>query len=237
MYQENRSLPALMTRAERLRYARTRVDRSAFIKEAITDPRQVFRAEVGLAAGVKITPETWSTISETQLVLEMVHLARVENGDTVFELGTGTGYSSAILSEMVGPTGRVVTVERDEELAHKASERLYRFGYTNVDVIAGDGTRGFVGAAPYDAVILTASLAQVPSDLHDQLKERGRFVAPMTVSEETQEQRLRAGTRIGNRIGIYKEITDIAFVPVVSERGYGWTSQQLRNAVGEMTRG
>lgn len=237
MYQENRSLPAVMTRPERLRYARESVDRSLFIREAITDPMQVFRAEIGFAAGVKITPETWSTISETQLVLEMVHLARVEDGDTVFELGTGTGYSSAILSEMVGPTGRVVTVERDEELAQKASERLFRFGYKNVDVVAGDGTRGFVGAAPYDAVILTAALAGVPSDLRDQLKEGGRFVAPMIINENSQEQRLRAGTRVGERIGIHKEIPNIAFVQVISERGYGWTSQQLRVAIGEMTRG
>ena len=96
--------------------------------------------------------------------------------DRVLEVGTGSGYQAAVLSELAG---EVYTLEIIDELAQRAGADLKRLGYTNVHVRAGDGYLGWPEAAPFDAIIVTCAPEHVPQPLIDQLKEGGRMIIPV----------------------------------------------------------
>ena len=109
------------------------------------------------------------TISQPYIVAVMTAAARVRPGDRVLEIGTGSGYGAAVLSEIAG---EVYTVERIEGLADSARDRLAALGYGNVHVRCGDGTLGWAEHAPYDAIIVTAGGPTVPRALLDQLDRK-----------------------------------------------------------------
>jgi protein-L-isoaspartate(D-aspartate) O-methyltransferase len=122
------------------------------------------------------------TISEPYLVAFMTEALELKPHDRVLEIGTGSGYQAAVLAEVAE---EVYTIEIVEPLAKAADERLRRLGYSNVQVRAGDGYRGWPEAAPFDAIILTAAPPQrVPPPLVEQLREGGRLVAPVGGSEQ-----------------------------------------------------
>ena len=116
------------------------------------------------------------TISQPLIVALMTHLLNVSGDDTVLEIGTGSGYQAAILSEIVNP---VYSVEVIEALGSAASERLKQHGYDNVSVRIGDGARGWPEHAPYDGIIVTAAAPRVPQTLVDQLAPGKRIVIPI----------------------------------------------------------
>lgn len=118
----------------------------------------------------------WSTLSQPSFVLHILDLLDLQSGHVVFELGTASGWNAALMSHLVGPTGQVVTMEIVPELALMAEERLVRLGLSRVNVLLGDGARGFAAAAPYDRVIFTAAAHDIPRALNDQLKDGGRMV-------------------------------------------------------------
>jgi len=155
------------------------------------------------------------TISQPYIVAVMTAAARVRPGDRVLEIGTGSGYGAAVLSEIAG---EVYTVERIEGLADSARDRLAALGYANVHVRCGDGTLGWVEHAPYDAIIVTAGGPTVPRALLDQLKPGGRLVMPL--GSEPRAQRLIRRTRTGPETYTQDDLEWVAFVPLIGEQGW-----------------
>ncbi len=116
------------------------------------------------------------TISQPYMVAAMTELLRVEPDSLVLEIGTGSGYQSAILSLLAR---HVVTMERIDALAKEAAGRLSSLGYHNVTVLTGDGTLGAPDEALYDAIVVTAGAPHVPLALKEQLAPGARLVCPV----------------------------------------------------------
>ncbi len=131
------------------------------------------------------------TISQPAMVALMAEAARLGADDRVLEVGTGSGYGAAMLRALAG---RVVTVERHESLARAARAALAAAGFGDVTVVVGDGTMGWPGEAPYDAIVVTAAGPSPPAPLVEQLAEGGRLVMP--VGSRTHNQHLMRYTRI-----------------------------------------
>ena len=115
------------------------------------------------------------TISQPFLVALMTDLLDPKPGDTVLEVGTGSGYQAAVLAELVA---KVYTIEIVEPLGRRARQLLEQLGYRNVEVRIGDGYNGWPEAAPFDSIVVTAASADIPTPLIDQLKRGGRMVIP-----------------------------------------------------------
>jgi protein-L-isoaspartate(D-aspartate) O-methyltransferase len=124
------------------------------------------------------------TISQPLIVAVMTHLAQVKFDHTVLEVGTGSGYQAAILSQL---TQKVCTVEIIPPLAEAAAEVLRDLGYDNVSVKVGDGYHGWVECGPFDAVVVTAALEHVPPPLIEQLKVGGRLIMPLGLVHSLQQ--------------------------------------------------
>ena len=149
------------------------------------------------------------TISQPYIVAFMTEALGLRGGETVLEVGTGSGYQAAVLAEIAA---RVFTIEIVAPLAEEARERLARLGYGNVEVRAGDGYQGWAEKAPFDAVIVTAASPRVPEPLEQQLKDGGRLVIP--VGEEYQE--LIVVTRRGTTY-VESRVLPVRFVPMTGK--------------------
>jgi protein-L-isoaspartate(D-aspartate) O-methyltransferase len=125
------------------------------------------------------------TISQPYMVALMLEALRLTSADKVLEVGSGSGYVTALLAEL---TAQVRAVERHAALVAESHKALDRLGYENAQVILGDGTRGFPEHAPYDAIIVSAAASEVPSALLAQLSEGGRLVIPVGPSDSQQLQ-------------------------------------------------
>lgn len=115
------------------------------------------------------------TISQPSLALEMTYCLSPERDSRVLEIGTGSGYQTALLAEF---SGTVYTVERIPELAEKAKKRLDALGYANIAYRTGDGSMGWPEEAPFDRIIATAAAGRIPDALAEQLKPGGRMIVP-----------------------------------------------------------
>jgi len=146
------------------------------------------------------------TISQPTTVAIMTDSLNVKPGQKVLEVGTGSGYQAAILAELVGPKGKVFTVERIKALVQFAKKNLKR--YKNVKVIYTDGTKGYTKAAPYDRIIVTACAAQLPDILFAQLKEKGIMVIPI-------EDKMYRITKIRGKPK-FEDLGWFVFVPLLS---------------------
>lgn len=120
-----------------------------------------------------------SSSSQPAIMAIMLDQLGVEPGHRVLEIGTGTGYNAALLAHLVGPRGRVVSVDIDAELAERAREHLAGAGHPEVEVVCGDGAEGFTPGAPYDRVIATVGVWDLFPAWLDQLGPGGRVVAPL----------------------------------------------------------
>lgn len=116
------------------------------------------------------------TISQPTLVLEMTRLLAPEKNSRVLEIGTGSGYQTALLAEF---SGEVYTIERIPELAVKARGKLEGLGYTNIHYEIGDGSTGWNEKAPFDRIIVTAAAGKIPDELVQQLATGGRMIIPV----------------------------------------------------------
>jgi protein-L-isoaspartate(D-aspartate) O-methyltransferase len=123
------------------------------------------------------------TISQPYMCALMTDLLAPERHDRVLEVGTGLGYQTAVLAELVG---QVWSVEIVEELADSAQERLGQLGYTNVHIRIGDGSRGWPEHAPFDKAMVAAAAEEVPAALLEQLKPNGRLVMPLGPEDAQQ---------------------------------------------------
>lgn len=159
------------------------------IRYRLSNP-QVFSAMLKVPREEFVTPENkdvaysdaalsighGQTISQPYTVAFMTDLLQLTGNEKVLEIGTGSGYQAAILSLLAD---KVFTVERIKPLADSARERLEKLGYTNVEVKVAQGEEGWQEEAPFDAIILTAGVEEVPQTLFDQLKDGGILVAPV----------------------------------------------------------
>ena len=153
------------------------------------------------------------TISQPYMVALMTECAALEPEDRVLEVGTGSGYQTAILAELAR---EVYSIERIPELAEKAEGLLSRLGYENVSIRVGDGSEGWSEKAPFDAIIVAAGAPEIPDPLVEQLGAGGRLVIPIgsaqhqtlcTVKKERDEIRKEEGT-------------GCVFVPLIGS--FGW---------------
>ena len=155
------------------------------------------------------------TISQPYVVAFMVAAVRPTAGDRALEIGTGSGYSAAVLGSIVR---EVYTIERWAILADSARRRLADLGYRNVHVRCGDGTLGWPEHAPYDAILVTAGGPRVPKALLHQLAVGGRLVMP--VGGATRMQRLVRVTRADTHEYEYEDLEEVAFVPLIGAEGW-----------------
>ena len=153
------------------------------------------------------------TISQPFIVAAMTELLHLQGYEHVLEIGTGSGYQTAILCELAS---QVYSVERIPKLARNSETRLAEMGYANIQLMVGDGTLGWPDHAPYDAIIVTAAAPQVPQALLDQLKPGGRLVIPIGLRFS---QVLRVWQRVEDRFESHDSI-GVMFVPLIGKQGW-----------------
>jgi protein-L-isoaspartate(D-aspartate) O-methyltransferase len=147
--------------------AMSRVPRERFVELGQEDQAYEDRA---------LSIECDQTISQPYIVGLMTQALELKGDEKVLEIGTGSGYQTAILAELAA---RVVSIERHAELSNKAADVLAELGYENVRLLVGDGSGGWPDEAPYDRIIVTAAASQVPDALFAQLREGGVMVIPI----------------------------------------------------------
>ena len=149
------------------------------------------------------------TISQPYIAAYMTELLSLNKGDKVLEIGTGSGYQTAILAEI---GCEVYTIEIVEDLALSAKMVLANLGYQNIHFKVGDGYLGWKEHAPYDAILVTAAPPEIPEPLTEQLKEGGKMVIP--VGDDIQELVLVTKTKEGME---KERVTPVCFVPMTGE--------------------
>lgn len=153
------------------------------------------------------------TISQPYMVALMTECLGLSGGETILEIGAGSGYQAAILAELAS---RVYTVERVVSLAEKARTCLKNLDYKNIQIEIGDGTRGWPEFAPYEGIVVTAAAPDIPKPLIEQLRIKGKLVIPIGGSFN---QMLTVITKHKDRIET-KQICGCVFVPLLGK--YGW---------------
>jgi protein-L-isoaspartate(D-aspartate) O-methyltransferase len=206
--------------------ARERMVQEQLVSRGINDPR-VLRAMANVPRHLFLESELWDrayedhplpigadqTISQPYMVALMAQALELKGAERVLEVGTGSGYAAAVLSQLCA---EIFTVEAVEELALKARTLLSSLGYRNVSVLVGDGTLGWEERAPYDAVVISAAAPCIPRPLLEQLSSPGHLVFPMGEKELQTLVRIRK-----DKTGIREEyLGECHFVKL---RGrYGW---------------
>ncbi len=166
-------------RDERLLGAMERVPRHEFVEPSYRD--QAYEDHpLPIKAG--------QTVSQPYIVALMLEMLDLEPSAKVLEIGTGSGYQTAILAEI---SAHVYSVERHPQLAYEAQEALLRLGYTNLILRVGDGGQGLAEYAPFDAVVVSAAAKQIPAPLFAQLCEGGRMIIPVGPPEAQELQLVR----------------------------------------------
>jgi protein-L-isoaspartate(D-aspartate) O-methyltransferase len=156
------------------------------------------------------------TISQPYIVAYMTDLLNLQGDERVLDVGTGSGYQTAILAHLAR---EIHTIEFIPELAESAKSLLTSLGRTNIHFHIGDGSSGFPEAAPYDGIIVSAAAPAVPKPLLEQLSEGGRLIIPIGPERaEREEQALQVWRRVGDRFES-KTVLGVAFVPLRGKYG------------------
>ncbi|KKM71425.1 hypothetical protein LCGC14_1430760 [marine sediment metagenome] len=158
------------------------------------------------------------TISQPYMVALMTQSLELKGNERVLEIGTGSGYQTAILAELAR---KVYSVERMRTLAERARKLLEKLGYSNVKILLGDGTLGWEESSPYDRILVTAGAKEIPQPLTDQLEEEGVMIIPVGNS---YSQDLRVVRKRKNRIKT-ATVEKCVFVPLIGK--YGWDEGRL----------
>ena len=157
------------------------------------------------------------TLSQPYIVAIMLEALVLHRSDVVLEVGTGSGYLTALLSQL---TRQVYSVERHASLTRTAQATLARLGYNNLEVLLGDGSHGLPERAPFDAIVVSAAAPQIPPPLFEQLREGGRMVIPVgpAPAQELQLVHKHAGQPV------VTNLEGCRFVPLIGGEGYetGW---------------
>jgi protein-L-isoaspartate(D-aspartate) O-methyltransferase len=153
------------------------------------------------------------TISQPSIHARYLELLKLKGNEKVLEIGTGSGYQTALLSRLAS---QVFSIERIPELLDKARETIRQIGARNISFLLGDGTLGWRQYAPYDAILVGAGAPEVPKTYHEQLTEGGRILIPLG---DKEEQTLFMFARRGDELE-KTEIAPVRFVPLVGK--YSW---------------
>jgi len=153
------------------------------------------------------------TISQPYIVAAMLAGAQLEAADRVLEVGVGSGYAAAVISRIAA---QVYGIERNDTLTKAASARLVALGYANIELATGDGSGGWPGAAPFDAIIVSAGGPRVPEALKRQLADGGRLVMPVG---PPGDQRLLRLIRHGGEFD-QDDLGGVRFVALIGEEGW-----------------
>ncbi|WP_082992674.1 protein-L-isoaspartate(D-aspartate) O-methyltransferase [Erythrobacter sp. QSSC1-22B] len=171
------------------------------------------------------------TISQPFIVASMIDAADVKRGDRVLEVGAGSGYAAAVLSRIAKS---VFAIERHAVLVQRSRERIDHLGYDNCSILSGDGTKGLLEEAPFDAILVAARIEAIPEALKRQLEIGGTLVIPVG-GEDVQQ--LQSVVRTGEESWRSRDITPVRFVPllegVVGEAGTGATCDQCNDSKRE----
>jgi protein-L-isoaspartate(D-aspartate) O-methyltransferase len=181
-------------------------------------PREAFVSHeyAHLAYGDHPLPiEAQQTISQPYIVALMIQAAAIKRGDRVLEVGAGSGYAAAVMSRTAA---RVIAIERQHELVEIARARIRRLGYDNVEIVEGDGTKGWPDEAPYDAILAAASGSHIPAPLVAQLAPKGRLVMPIGGPGWVQE--LVKATKQPDGSLKTENLGAVRFVPLIGEEGW-----------------
>ncbi|KER07180.1 Protein-L-isoaspartate O-methyltransferase 2 [Marine Group I thaumarchaeote SCGC AAA799-E16] len=154
------------------------------------------------------------TISQPAVVSRMTEWLDVHNGQKILEIGTGSGWQTAILSYLVG-AGSVYSIDIHPELINFARKNLEKLGIDNAHIILGDGSLGYSQESPYDRIIITAACTEIPLPLFEQLSDDGLLIAP--VGDSSQSLVLLKKTSKG--IIEIKNQSNYVFVPLLGEFG------------------
>jgi len=153
------------------------------------------------------------TVSQPYIVAVTLAALSLQGSETVLEVGTGSGYQTALLAELAE---QVYSIERHGTLADSARFALQRLGYRNVEVTVGDGTRGWPERAPFDAIVVSAAAPRLPEDMFAQLREGGLMVVPVGPAEAQDLQLIR---KIEGR-PVVTSLNACRFVPLIGAQGY-----------------
>ncbi len=181
-------------------------------------PREAFVEKPFLSAAYRNTAlpiAEGQTISQPFVVALMTQTLALKGNERVLEVGTGSGYQAAVLAEIVR---KVYTIEIKKGLAESARQRLSNLGYKNIEVRVGDGYKGWPEAAPFDAIMVTASAGKIPPPLIDQLAEGGRLIMP--VGESRYNQKLTLLAKKDGRLHT-SVLADVVFVRMTGEAENG----------------
>lgn len=149
------------------------------------------------------------TISQPYMVATMTQLIDPRPDQCILEIGTGSGYQTAILAELAG---RVHTVERIAKLSHRARETLDRLGYQNVDFLTGDGYKGWPEPIVFDAILIACAPKNIPWELTKQLKPTGQMIIPVGPQDNQYLKRIYQN----KNQWIEETLMEVRFVPMVS---------------------
>jgi protein-L-isoaspartate(D-aspartate) O-methyltransferase len=159
-----------------------------------------------------------ATISQPYVYASTLEAADLKEGENVLEIGAGSGYGAALMSELVGRSGRVFTIEISPKVSGFAKVNLKKAGYNNVKLITSDGSMGYEKESPYDAIIVTAACPEIPPPLIEQLKVGGRIVAPVGGLSEGQELMLLK-KKVDGSIET-RRLGGVVFLPLTGKHGY-----------------
>lgn len=155
------------------------------------------------------------TISQPTTVMIMTEALELKEGDKVLEIGTGSGYQAAMISELVGDKGKVITTEIIPELAEFAQKNIEKLKLKNVKIINYDGSRGYEKQKPYDKIIITAACPEIPPPVIDELEENGIIIAPVgNLISQQMVKGIKKGKLKTRSLGYF------VFVPLKGKYGY-----------------
>jgi protein-L-isoaspartate(D-aspartate) O-methyltransferase len=194
-----RQLVAHGIQSPRVLAAIDRVPREQFVPD---DVKHLAYADRAVPIGCS------QTISQPYIVALMTEALQLTGAEHVLEIGTGSGYQTAILAELAGD---VVSIERHAELSQRALRNLAARGYTNATLLVGDGTLGWPARAPYDRILVAAAAAHIPCALADQLAEGGTLVIPVG---DKEGQVLQAFHKVAGQLHA-EPLSGCRFVPLI----------------------
>lgn len=184
-----------------------KIPRHIFLPEI--KPQEVYSDVSIITKRIGIEPISSST--QLSLMASMLEILHLEKGMKVLEIGAGTGYNAAVMAEIVGDEGKIISVDIDAEIIKEAQQNLAKAGYKGITVKCADRARGFAEKAPYDRIILTCSVRNIPIPLVKQLKEGGIMVLPIwfngtQITPALEKQRNGDLTSLSITIGGFMDI-------------------------------
>ncbi|MFH1101545.1 MAG: protein-L-isoaspartate O-methyltransferase [Methanobacteriota archaeon] len=189
------------------------------VKQAFLQvPREVFVPDSIKSFAYVDTPleiGEGQTISAPHMVAIMCEALDIQDGQTVLEIGAGSGYHAAIVSQLVGEIGKIYTIERYPVLADRARKNLKVANLQNVIVLVGDGSEGLSEYAPYDCIYVTCASPQIPPPLIEQLKDGGKLLIPVGSFYCMLELLEKKGSKI-----LRTEYGGCVFVPLIGKYGH-----------------